>query len=136
MRTYIASGNVVFLSDRSAEDIRGVLEDRLLTFAGKAIDVLVRSADDMAEAVAGNPFPQAPGNQVAVLFSDEQIPQDPDATATGIAREEVRPGSRHLYFHYPDGLGQSRLRLPAEKSGTAQNMNTVAKLAEMAAGLS
>lgn len=135
VRTYIASGNVVFLSDRSEGDIRAVLEARLLAFAGKAIGVLVRSADDMEEAVAGNPFPQAPGNQVAVLFSDEPIPQDPAAAATGIAREQIRPGSRHLYIHYPDGMWQSRLRLPAEKRGTARNMNTVAKLAEMAAGL-
>jgi hypothetical protein len=32
-------------------------------------------------------------------------------------------------------MGQSKLVIPAAKAGTARNMNTVAKLAEMAAEL-
>jgi uncharacterized protein (DUF1697 family) len=32
-------------------------------------------------------------------------------------------------------MGRSKLRIPAAKNGTARNMNTVAKLAEMAAEL-
>jgi uncharacterized protein (DUF1697 family) len=35
--------------------------------------------------------------------------------------------------HFPSGQGRSKLRIPAAKTGTARNMNTVAKLAEMAA---
>lgn len=132
VRTYIASGNVVFKSDRRVDDIRAALETQLHAFAGKSVGVLIRTAKEMADVVKGNPFPKVPGNQVAVLFSDEPIPEDPVTDATGIVREQVRSGNRHLYIHYPDGMGQSRLRLPAEKCGTARNMNTVRKLAEMA----
>jgi hypothetical protein len=32
-------------------------------------------------------------------------------------------------------MGRSKLRIPAAKAGTARNMNTIAKLAEMAAKL-
>jgi uncharacterized protein (DUF1697 family) len=32
-------------------------------------------------------------------------------------------------------MGKSKLKIPAAKSGTARNMNTVAKLAEMASRL-
>jgi uncharacterized protein (DUF1697 family) len=35
--------------------------------------------------------------------------------------------------HYGDGMGTSKLVLPAAKTGTARNMNTVATLAKMAA---
>lgn len=135
VRTYIASGNVVFVSDRSEADIRAELETRLLAFVGKPVGVLIRTAEEMAAVVEGNPFPDVPGNQVAVIFSDDPIPDDPQATATGIAREQIRRGRRHLYIHYPDGMGRSRLRLPAEKRGTARNMNTVTKLAELAGAL-
>jgi uncharacterized protein (DUF1697 family) len=40
-------------------------------------------------------------------------------------------GARALYVFYPDGMGKTRLRLPSERNGTARNMNTVAKLAEL-----
>jgi uncharacterized protein (DUF1697 family) len=32
-------------------------------------------------------------------------------------------------------MGNSKLKIPVAKKGTARNMNTVAKLAEMAGGL-
>ena len=41
-------------------------------------------------------------------------------------------GLREIYVHYGDGMADSTLRIPAAKAGTARNMNTVAKLAEMA----
>jgi uncharacterized protein (DUF1697 family) len=41
-------------------------------------------------------------------------------------------GRREIYVHYPGGMGRSKLRLPAGVVGTARNMNTVARLAELA----
>jgi uncharacterized protein (DUF1697 family) len=51
----------------------------------------------------------------------------------GQANEELRLGAREIYVHYPDGIGRSKLRISAAGDGTARNMNTVAKLATMAA---
>jgi uncharacterized protein (DUF1697 family) len=47
----------------------------------------------------------------------------------------MRLGKREIYVFYGDGMADSRLVIPAGKAGTARNMNTVAKLAEMAAAL-
>ena len=44
-------------------------------------------------------------------------------------------GVREIYVHYGDGMADSKLKIPAAKTGTARNLNTVAKLAEMAAAL-
>jgi uncharacterized protein (DUF1697 family) len=49
--------------------------------------------------------------------------------------EEIRLGAREIYVYYGSGMGKSKLKIPAAKSGTARNMNTVAKLAEMASRL-
>jgi uncharacterized protein (DUF1697 family) len=49
--------------------------------------------------------------------------------------EELRLGTREIYGYYPGGMGTSKLRIQAVKTGTARNMNTVAKLAEMASAL-
>ena len=52
---------------------------------------------------------------------------------TYVEDEELRLGKREIYVHYPSGMGRSKLKIPAAKAGTARNLNTVAKLAEMAA---
>lgn len=62
-------------------------------------------------------------------------PSDTVKALTGQKHEDVRLGVREIYIHYPGGQGQSKLKIPAAKTGTARNMNTVAKLAAMAAAL-
>jgi uncharacterized protein (DUF1697 family) len=44
VQTYIASGNVVFASRNSEKQIKALLESSLADYAGKKIDVFVRSA--------------------------------------------------------------------------------------------
>ena len=47
--------------------------------------------------------------------------------------ERIALGDREVYVAYGETVsGRSRLRIPAPKAGTARNMNTVAKLAELA----
>ena len=61
----------------------------------------------------------------------------PDALehAVGVKDEQMRLGTREIYVHYSAGMAKSKLRIPAVKNGTARHMNTVAKLARMAAEL-
>jgi uncharacterized protein (DUF1697 family) len=125
----------VFQSDATEDHVRSALAERLRAYAGRDVGVLVRTASEIADVLARNPFVDAPGNRVAALFVDGPLPDDPMDGVTGVRSEQIRLGKRELFIHYPDGMGVSRLRMPSEKSGTARNMNTVAKLAEMAAAL-
>jgi uncharacterized protein (DUF1697 family) len=135
VRTYIASGNVVFASRKSEVAVKAALEKRLQAYAGKAVGVLVRSAAEMARVSVDNPFPKAAPNRTVAIFLDEAPPNDTLATVRGRKDEEIKLGKREIYVHYGEGMGQSKLVIPAAKSGTARNMNTVATLAEMAAEL-
>jgi uncharacterized protein (DUF1697 family) len=135
VRTYIASGNVVFASRMSAARVKGVLETALEAYAGKPVCVLVRTAAEMAAVVTRNPFPGAPPGRTVALFLDTPPPPDAAERATGRVDEEIRLGEREIYVHYGDGMARSRLRIPGAKSGTARNINTVGRLAEMAAEL-
>src|SRR6516165_12256828 len=63
VRTYIASGNVVFTSRKSEAAIKSALEKRLQTYAGASVGVLVRSAAEMVQVAADNPFPKAAPNR-------------------------------------------------------------------------
>ena len=133
VRTYIASGNVVFESRKSEAAIKTALEERLRVYAGAPVGVLVRSASELAEVLAGNPFPKAAPNRTVAIFLDKPPPADTLSGIRGQNGEQVRLGRREIYVHYGDGMGSSKLVIPAARTGTARNINTIAKLAGMAA---
>jgi len=135
VETYIASGNVVFRSQSSEAKVKARLERALHDYAGKPVGVLVRTASEMKEVLAGNPFAKAAAKWTVAIFLDEAPPRDTLKTLSGRKDEEVRLGAREIYVHYPVGMGVSKLKIPAAKAGTARNMNTIAKLAKMAAEL-
>jgi uncharacterized protein (DUF1697 family) len=105
-----------------------------MAYAEKPVGVIVRTATEMAKVSANNPFPDRPASRTVAIFLDHAPPPDALKDVKGRADEELRLGAREIYVHYPDGMGRSKLRIPAADDGTARNMNTVAKLAAMAAG--
>jgi uncharacterized protein (DUF1697 family) len=132
VRTYIASGNVVFDSGLPEAKVQSLLEERLQVHAGRRVDVVVRTGQEMAAVLAGNPFADQPGNRTVAIFLDKKPEATTIETATGRADEVLALGKREVYAFYPSGMGQSKLKLPLAKNGTARNMNTVAKLVAMA----
>ena len=132
-RTFIASGNLLFSSASTAAEVRELLESRLAAHMGKRVPVMIRTADEMAAVVEANPFRDAPGRRVLASFLAEPPPPDALVNLRGHDGERLALGRREIYVDYCGALlGRSKLRIPAAEAGTARNMNTVAKLAEMA----
>jgi uncharacterized protein (DUF1697 family) len=131
IKTYIASGNVIFESNAAASRVQAELESRLSDHAQRPMQVFVRTALELRRILGGNPFPQAEPRLTYVFFLRSKPP--PQATAGVLHRvdEELRAGKRELYVHYPLGMGQSKLLIPAARDATARNMNTIAKLVAM-----
>jgi uncharacterized protein (DUF1697 family) len=132
IRTYIASGNLLFTSDQGEAAIKASLEAAVKRHGGRDIRVMVRSAKELAKVVEANPFAAEPGNKVVAIFFDEPPPPNAIEAATNLADERLALGRREIYVHYPSGQGRSKLNLRPRALGTARNMNTVAKLAELA----
>jgi uncharacterized protein (DUF1697 family) len=132
VRTYIASGNVVFSSALPEKKVAAALEQRLHAYAGKPVGVLVRTADEMRAVLAANPFPDGAPNRVVAIFLETAPPAGALDAATGLGNETMALGAREIYVHYGDGMADTKLKIPAAKTGTARNMNTIAKLAAMA----
>jgi uncharacterized protein (DUF1697 family) len=131
VQTYIASGNVLFESRKTEASVKAALEAALQKHAGKPVGVLVRTPAELAKVVEGNPFPKKPTNWTVAIFLDEPPPKDTLSTLRGVSGEEVRLGKREIYVHYGSGMARSKLKIPAGVAGTARNMNTIAKLAEL-----
>jgi uncharacterized protein (DUF1697 family) len=130
--TYIASGNLLFASRKSERELKKALETAIENHMGKPVGVMIRTAGDMAAVAAANPFADQPGNRVVAIFLDASPPKDTVTAAKNVADERIALGRREIYVHYPNGQGPSKLKIPAVATGTARNMNSVAKLAEMA----
>jgi len=132
-RTFIASGNLLFDSDLPESDVTRLVADRVEAFFGKPVPVFVRSAAEMAKVAAANPFAGQPGNRVVAHFMAVAPTQAMIDAATGRKDEQLALGTREIYIFYGEGMGTSKLKLPAFKDGTARNMNSVTKMAELLA---
>ena len=133
VRTFIASGNLLFDSDLSESAVTQLVADKVEAFFGKPVPVLVRSAAEMEAVAAANPFADQPGNRVVAHFMAAAPTQAMLDAATGQKDERMALGTRQIYIFYSDGMGNSKLKLPAFRDGTARNMNSVTKMAELLA---
>ena len=138
VRTYIQSGNIVFRADDA--DTSAVAE-RLRRAVREASDldpeVHVRTADELAAIIDGNPFTDRasdPKQLHVTLFSEQPEPVDLDPAA--FEPEAWEFGDRVVYLYLPDGMGRSKLAAQlarrAGSAGTARNWRTVTKLLDMA----
>lgn len=131
VRTYIQSGNVVFKSSLSEKELRASLESALTAKLGKHADVVIRTSAELQSVLQANPFPDAQPEKIGVYFHSEPVKRSHLDGVVPHDGEEVRLGKREFYIHFPIGMGRSKLKLP-KVVGTMRNMNTVAKLVEMA----
>jgi len=134
IRTYIASGNVVFDSEADEFTVKQQLGSALAQYAGKPVGVLVRTGVEMSGVLAANPFPGAAPNRTLAIFLDAPPPADFLSGVSGRQGEDIAAGRREIYVHYGDGIAHSKLKIAAARAGTARNINTIAKLAEWTAG--
>ena len=130
VETYIASGNVVLDSKAKPSAVKLAIEARLLAYFGKPAAVVVRRRRRWRPCSRPIPFPR-PAEAHLCDLPRRAPPRDTLARAAGQTVERMALGSREIFVHYGAGMGRSKLRIPAAKSGTARNMNTVAKLAEI-----
>ena len=129
--TFIASGNLLFISDKEEKEVAIMLEKAIGKHMGVDVPVMVRSTAEMAQIARDNPFADQPGSKVIAIFLPAAPATNALETADRIEDEQLALGNREIYVAYPSGLGRSKLRLPAAAGGTARNMNSVGKIAAL-----
>lgn len=135
VKTYIQSGNVMFTSRLGEAKVKATLEKALAAHMGKPFPAIVRTADEMADVLKRNPFAAHPPNRVVASFLDEPAPKDALKALVAPGGEQVKLSRREIFIYYPEGMADTKLKLPALAKGTARNINTIGKLAAMAAAL-
>jgi uncharacterized protein (DUF1697 family) len=139
--TYIQSGNVVFEAAGASGALETKFENELNETFGFRPAVIVRSAAKWNALAEANPFPkesEEEPNRVLVGLSKHK-PKAGSAEALqqrAAAGERVRQAGDAFWFHYPQGVGASKLTpsLIDRTVGsplTARNWRTILKLREM-----
>jgi uncharacterized protein (DUF1697 family) len=143
--TYIASGNIVFASEKSAPAVKtliaGLLRDR---FGLTKNHTLIRMPEDLAKVIARNPFVDAASERPNLLMINFLDDSPPTGAAAALAAydgpERLHLDGDHLYIDYAGGVARSKLtaafldkalKVPA----TGRNWNTTNKLLDMAQAL-
>jgi uncharacterized protein (DUF1697 family) len=140
-QTYIQSGNVVFRTTESDLPILAArIEKRIEREFGFRPSVLLRTAAEMRDVIARNPFAGRgidPAKLLVMFLPEHPAAEIRDAVLSlGDYPEELSIDGRELYIYFPNGQGKSKLPGPLDKalrrSGTGRNWNSVLKLSEMA----
>lgn len=137
--TYLASGNLVAVTDREPPALAAALEAALTDLTGFEVRVVARDLAAWDAAVARLPYPEQAGatpSKVALVAFDGPVPPDAVVDPARVDAEHVTWSGQEAYVWYPDGQGRSRLTLDvlsraAGRTGTARNWSTVLALAAL-----
>jgi uncharacterized protein (DUF1697 family) len=141
VKTYLQSGNVLVTSDRPPDEVGRDVTAAIAAALGHDVDVVVRTAPQMAEVAAADPFADVRDDprfhQAVFLGEDPNAGELARLRETDFAPERLvfAPGVLHAWC--PDGTNDSPLMKALGKlrtTATARNWRTVEKLVEMAAG--
>lgn len=142
VRTYIASGNVVFESAvRDARALEARIARLILEQARFETRVMVLSCEELANAVRDNPFAQADDDHKSLhLFFLSQPPRSPDLEALARLRsggDAFALKDAVFYLYTPQGFPESALHDKVERflgvTATARNWRTARQLLLMSA---
>lgn len=142
-QTFIQSGNVVFRSsERSMDRLALRIEAAVENAFGFHADVLCRSATEMRDLIARNPFATRegihPGKLLVVFLSAKLSAGERDKLlAIEAGPEELHALGSELFIYFPNGQARPKLQMNLvekahNKRWTGRNWNTVTKLLEIA----
>jgi uncharacterized protein (DUF1697 family) len=141
--TYIQSGNVIFRTEeRDMDRLAKTIEKAIEGSFGFRSDVIVRTASELRDVIARNPFAKRRDIEpsrllVTFLLSDPGQEAREKVLRIKADPEELRIDSRELYIYFPNGMARPKLS-PAviakalNTAGTGRNFNSVMKMLEIA----
>ncbi len=134
VRTFIASGNVVFSAESPSAQVKAALEARLQDYAGKKVGVFVRTRGGDGGGSGQQPICRLGRQPTYAFFLDAPPPRDAIDHVAGRKTSGSRLGSaRFMSTTTRAWASPSSVFLPPSWNGAEHN--TVAKLAELAAQL-
>ncbi len=143
VKTYIASGNVVFKSALGEDELESLIGNLVESNFGFRPSLFLITRKHLEKVLAENPYRNAPEQGKAQhVFFFKAPPKSVDRDLLDSLKADTEAyeiTDEWMYLYAPEGIGRSKM---AEKIGravkadmTARNLNTVETLRDMAAEL-
>jgi uncharacterized protein (DUF1697 family) len=144
VKTYIQSGNVVFKAAKiSDQALSKKIEATILLKFGHSVSVIIRTAEEIEQVIANNPFLKQPDidpTKLHVMFLREPPAQSAlKQLETLVLRpDQFRSLGKELYFYLPNGVAESAvMKKPIDRvlaiPTTMRNWRTVNTIQQMCA---
>jgi uncharacterized protein (DUF1697 family) len=142
-QTYVQSGNVIFRTEeKDLAKLTKRIQDGIERKFGFRPDVILRTAAELRDVIARNPFAKRSGiepNRLLVTFlaADPGKEAREKAMAIKTDPEEMHILGRETYIYFPNGMARPKIAWPTieralKTSGTGRNWNSVTKMLEIA----
>ena len=143
VKTWIQTGNVIFQSSRnSQEQLKEKIKEVILQdFGLDDVPVMIRTGQEIKEALANNPFAERESKRIFIAFLDQKPRQDlmDEMGRLDYSPEEYVLNNDMIYFYIPNfakykldtTLFEKKLQLKA----SSRNWRTTTKLAELASAM-
>jgi uncharacterized protein (DUF1697 family) len=142
--TYIQSGNVLFHAPAAlVKKLPKLVQEEIAARFGLRVPVVIRSAQQLAEAIRANPFLKASAEEKALhVYFLADLPLEVAVSGLDAARsapDEFRVVGQEVCLLLPNGMGRTKLTNAYFDSklktvSTARNWATILKLLEMMQG--
>lgn len=144
VKTYIQSGNVVFKAAKiSDKALSKKIEATILSKFGHSVSVIIRTAEEIEQVIANNPFLKQPDidqTKLHVMFLREPPAQSAlqQLQTLVLKPDQFRFLGKELYFYLPNGVAESVvMKKPIDRvlaiPTTMRNWRTVNTIQQMCA---
>ena len=144
VKTWIQTGNVIFQSSRNSQELKEKMKEVILKdFGLDDVPVMIRTGQEIKEALANNPFAERESKRIFIAFLDQKPRQDlmDEMGRLDYSPEEYVLSEKNdmIYFYIPNfakykldtTLFEKKLQLKA----SSRNWRTTTKLAELASAM-
>jgi len=112
VKTYIQSGNIVFETTLSDDDVCALIHDTIQAKIGADLSVIIKTQKQFLTALAEDPFDDTyDASRVHYVFTNNGFPQDEldNLLMVDFGAEILKAGSECLYLYLPREAKKKRL---------------------------
>jgi uncharacterized protein (DUF1697 family) len=140
VRAYLQSGNLIFTTTTTTEEIARRVEEMILRDFGHSVPVIVRSVAELGALTADNPYTRPDEiTHLYVTFLAATTSYTPEKTLTSPTlggTDTWKQRGNNIYIHCPGGYGRTKLNnslfeRKLHTTATTRNWKTVSALLDM-----
>jgi uncharacterized protein (DUF1697 family) len=137
VKTYLQTGNVVFESDNTLEEVKPILEKSLSETFNYEAFVLLYDFDVLSNIVDKYPFERIESHHAYIIFIDNEAIFEELKSLAASTEEPTASGNQVIYWKVVKGesldtpFSKTLAKAKYKKNTTVRNINTLEKMVEI-----